>query len=251
MTEQTTQADVENNPTPEDMGVTPLPYEVQPGATAVLWEDALKLLNDKSADHARELVRARRGFVSKATIERAVAYGKNQFGMCSQIDSVVKRYGLVGPDMLRLRVDLGQFGTTTLRVEAEEFESLADDEARKQHLSEKITLNVTVSGGAVLDNGGVHPPVVSFEEVPEDEPVARATSAPNGYDWFYTSREGRVLHLVQVNDAGEAVTGRYGNQRAALCGANGNYSIWSRTSDRAENRQCQNCQQHATRLNSA
>lgn len=201
------------------------------------------VLEVRIEDLQKELRQSRRGYVSKAKIRQAADYGKAKFGFCREVDNVLEKFGLSGPDQIKLKVDLGQFGTTTLQVDAEAFEAAGDEEQKMQYLSEKITLNVTVSGGTA--EGGVHPPVLGFEEVEDVEP-AEPQGAPAGYNWRYTSSEGRVQHLVEGY---EDQTARNGIR--AVCGAESSnfygQGTWTETSARAETnadhspRRCNNC----------
>lgn len=147
-------------------------------------------------------------------------------------------------------------------------------EEQNAWVAEQISEKVTIAGTqvaiplTVTDLNPAEDAVVLTEASPSWGTTGLGLVVPYGYTHVYTSNEGRVAHLVRLNDEtlrqlhltnGEREqeniiltflnrgNGYRGRATAACSTDPGAWGGWARASSRSENRICQNCNQQAER----
>jgi hypothetical protein len=205
--------------------------------TAVLDADTdqvgeeIETLRQQVLNLQQQLRRARRGYVSKAQVQKVIDVGRQRRVWCGEAQQIAERFGVIGPDKIKVKVDLGVFGTATIDINADEFDRLDTDEARKTWLAGQIKISVNVGGKP--SEGALTPTVVSYEEIIEAPPAP--AEAPEGfpfalipgYRFGYVSNMGRAAHVVDG--------GLYDQRGYALCSTRpSTHNGWVETSPQAE-----------------
>lgn len=194
-------------------------------------QSQIEALQQQVADLQLQLRRARRGYVSKAQVQKVVEVGRQRRVWCAEAQRIAEKYGVVGPDKIKVKVNLGILGTATIDVDAEEFDRKDDDEARKVWLADQIKISVSVGGQ--ISEGALTPTVVSFEEVipTYTAPTTNGHGFPfallDGFQFGYVSNMGRTAHVVGSQ--------YYDRRGPAICGVRPTTPAgWVATSPQAE-----------------
>jgi hypothetical protein len=195
-------------------------------------QEQVTALEAQVVDLQQQLRRARRGYVSKAAVQRVIDEGRRRRFWCAEAQTVAEREGVIGPDKIKVKVDLGIYGTATIDVDADQFDRLEGDEAKKSWLGDQIKISVKIGG--TTTESALKPPVESFEEVIQthEEAVAAAVDSREyaiepraGYQFRYVSRFGRSAHIVSET---QLPGGR------ARCGVYPSGGVWQEDSPQAE-----------------
>lgn len=176
--------------------------------------------------------------------EVAQKYTKRH-GWCDVVNAALAEAGM-GRTYKTVEVEMVLPTSYTIEVDAEEYEEM-DEEQRKTLIAGSVSFSTVLT--PVTDSvrvgrahaTGTEPAV---QAITESKVIGMsATRTPAGYEWMFTSNEGRVQHLTfPTNNAYSR------NRRSALCGAGSTWTEWTIDSDRSEGRRCERCERAANNM---
>lgn len=173
----------------------------------------------------------------KAKVRTVAKKYTDKHGWCAEVNRALKELGIEDEKQVKLGVTTSMGLQLEVKVAPSLLNGL-DENAQKQKVVEVIG-PLSLSGGtSVTAVISLTPETITEMKVVEVTEVTPA-EPPQGWEWAYTSDEGRVLHLFQDD--------RHGSYSVAACGTSTYYQ--TQRSSRGEARRCANCESQLARGN--